>query len=98
MVPFIIGGIIFAIISLLLVLVMRSKKSGSPNPNLTQQMMPVAMPDMNAPLIAPRPVHTPSIPVQHAGPPIPYEGLPPGWTMEQWQHYGQSWLEQNRRV
>ena len=27
------------------------------------------------------------------GPPLPAGGLPPGWTMEQWQHYGQEYLE-----
>jgi len=27
------------------------------------------------------------------GPPLPPGGLPPGWTMEQWQHYGQEYLE-----
>ena len=30
-----------------------------------------------------------------AGPPLPASGLPEGWTMDQWQHYGQQWLEQN---
>ena len=29
-------------------------------------------------------------------PPIPEEGLPPGWTMEQWAYYGQKWLDQNK--
>jgi thiol-disulfide isomerase/thioredoxin len=28
-----------------------------------------------------------------AGPPIPETGLPPGWTMEQWRHYGQNYLD-----
>lgn len=28
----------------------------------------------------------------HAGPPLPAEGLPAGWNMEQWQHYGQEYL------
>jgi len=27
------------------------------------------------------------------GPPIPPTGLPPGWTMEQWRHYGQNYLD-----
>ena len=27
------------------------------------------------------------------GPPLPPGGLPPGWTMEQWKHYGQEYLE-----
>ena len=38
-------------------------------------------------------------PPQEAGmPPLPEEGLPQGWTMEQWKHYGQQWLEQNGRA
>ena len=30
-------------------------------------------------------------------PPLPAGGLPAGWTMEQWKHYGQQWLEQNQQ-
>ena len=26
-------------------------------------------------------------------PPIPEEGLPDGWSMEQWQHYGHQYVE-----
>ena len=26
-------------------------------------------------------------------PEIPKEGLPDGWTLEQWAHYGKEWLE-----
>ena len=29
-----------------------------------------------------------------AGPPLPPSGLPPGWSMAQWQHYGHQWLAQ----
>ena len=29
----------------------------------------------------------------HNGPPLPPTGLPEGWTMEQWEHYGEQWLE-----
>ena len=29
-------------------------------------------------------------------PPLPETGLPEGWTMEQWQHYGQQWLNQQQ--
>ncbi|MED5497980.1 MAG: hypothetical protein VX872_10515, partial [Candidatus Thermoplasmatota archaeon] len=28
----------------------------------------------------------------HSGPPLPPEGLPDGWTMEQWQYYGEEYL------
>ena len=30
-------------------------------------------------------------------PPIPEEGLPEGWSIEQWIHYGQRWLDQQNR-
>ena len=26
-------------------------------------------------------------------PPLPESGLPEGWSMEQWEHYGQQWLD-----
>ena len=29
-------------------------------------------------------------------PPLPESGLPEGWTMEQWQHYGEQWLNQHK--
>ncbi|MBK64959.1 MAG: hypothetical protein CMB47_05505 [Euryarchaeota archaeon] len=29
-------------------------------------------------------------------PPLPENGLPEGWTMEQWAHYGQEWLDENK--
>lgn len=29
----------------------------------------------------------------HGGPPVPDGGLPPGWTEEQWQYYGQQYLD-----
>jgi hypothetical protein len=36
-----------------------------------------------------------SAPPPQAGPPLPAEGLPVGWTMEQWQHYGAQYLQEN---
>ena len=29
-------------------------------------------------------------------PPVPESGLPEGWTMEQWQYYGQQWLDSQK--
>jgi|GEM_PF-4549891 len=40
----------------------------------------------------------PPVAVPLGAPPLPPEGLPPGWTMEQWSYYGKTWLEQNGRV
>jgi len=37
-------------------------------------------------------IMTPQVPVQ-AGPPLPPEGLPVGWTMEQWAWYGEDYLK-----
>lgn len=31
------------------------------------------------------------------GPPLPEDGLPEGWTMEQWVHYGAQWLAQQEQ-
>ena len=50
---------------------------------------PAVVPQGRPPAPAPQP--SPQVPM---GPPIPPGGIPPGWTMEQWQHYGQQWLEQ----
>ena len=47
-----------------------------------------------APPSSPEPVAAPSVaPPAAAGPPLPPEGLPEGWTMEQWEHYGQKYLD-----
>jgi len=50
---------------------------------------PAAVPAGRPPAATPIPV--PQVP---AGPPLPPTGLPPGWSMEQWQHYGHQWLAQ----
>jgi len=31
--------------------------------------------------------------VVSTAPQVPPEGLPEGWTMEQWQHYGEQYLQ-----
>ncbi|MGB2285590.1 MAG: aryl-sulfate sulfotransferase [Poseidonia sp.] len=31
--------------------------------------------------------------LSHSAPPLPQEGLPEGWTLEQWQHEGHQWIE-----
>ena len=48
------------------------------------------------PLVQPAPAVAPAVapapPPVPASPPLPPEGLPAGWTMEQWQYYGQQYL------
>jgi hypothetical protein len=33
-----------------------------------------------------------SLPVMQSGLALPESGLPEGWTMEQWEHYGEQWM------
>ena len=47
-----------------------------------------------APLPTPVPVQTQ--PVTPSVPPLPEKGLPAGWTMEQWSHYGWEWIKRNQ--
>jgi hypothetical protein len=55
-----------------------------------QPVAPMPMPQPVIPMPMPQPV-IPQAPVM--GPPIPASGIPAGWTMEQWQHYGQQHLD-----
>ena len=57
--------------------------------------IPTSMP-APAPEPAPSPASAPE-PAAETGPPLPEGGLPAGWTMEQWNHYGQQWLDQNQQ-
>lgn len=74
------------------------------------KQLPV-LPALSQPLPAPAIIATPQVapaplpavvptpqPVAQAqiAPPVPAEGLPSGWTMEQWTHYGEQWLQRNR--
>ncbi len=51
---------------------------------------PSALPPLGHPPAADK--HVPTLPSSN-GPPLPPGGLPEGWTVEQWQHYGQQWLD-----
>ena len=59
-------------------------------PNVSSMEKPV--PEISPPAASPPAV---SPPTAQAGPPLPASGLPEGWTMEQWSHYGQQWLDNN---
>tara|TARA_Y100001934_G_scaffold199652_1_gene235379 strand:- start:672 stop:857 length:186 start_codon:yes stop_codon:yes gene_type:complete len=43
----------------------------------------------------PVPAAPPPVVQQAISPPLPPGGLPAGWTLEQWQHYGAEWLRRN---
>ena len=65
-----------------------------PVPGALPSSPPPAAP---APAMAPAPAApAPAAPAAAATtPPLPAAGLPEGWTMDQWEVYGQMWLEQN---
>ena len=60
-------------------------------------VMGLPQPDITAQIISePQQQSTPVVeysPVVSTSPPVPIEGLPAGWTMEQWQHYGEQYLQ-----
>ena len=58
-----------------------------PSPSKALPALPQAGVPAPAPVVAP--------PVVPAAPPLPPGGLPVGWTMEQWQHYGHEWLRRH---
>jgi hypothetical protein len=55
-----------------------------------------------APTVAPAVVSAPAAEpagqqeVYNSGPPLPASGLPAGWTVEQWNYYGEQWLAANQ--
>jgi len=68
---------------------------GRPPSALPKGRPPVSVPLGRPPAPVPQgrpPAAAPPQPAAPAAPPLPPGGLPPGWTMEQWQYYGHQWL------
>lgn len=68
---------------------------GRPPSALPTGRPPVSVPLGRPPALVPQgrpPAAAPPQPAAPAAPPLPPGGLPPGWTMEQWQYYGHQWL------
>jgi len=66
--------------------------AGLPPAGLT----PIGLPPAAANVAKTVPNLPPPAPAARLGPPLPPSGLPPGWTMEQWQHYGAEWLRRQQ--
>ncbi len=60
-------------------------------PDLATSTSALLSPPSTAPVMAP-PVAE-QVPVPSGPPPLPADGLPEGWTMEQWNAYGEQWLQ-----
>jgi len=64
------------------------------HPVTAQAVMPTV-----APVLAPAvQIAAPQAVAAVVGPAVPAEGIPVGWTMEQWNYYGQQWLVDQGRV
>ena len=74
------GGVVLLVLVVMLLLFVGRRRSDS----LPTMTMPAPMAGLPLPSFAP--------PEIAAGPPLPPEGLPPGWTMEQWAWYGEDYL------
>ena len=63
--------------------------------------VPSTMPPQTTEVVAtvePTPESVPTVqPETTSGPPVPESGLPAGWTIEQWNAYGEMWLSQNQQ-
>lgn len=71
--------------------------SGPPSsgpPSSVPAAMPPQAPAVQKPVPEINPVPEASAPT---GPPLPESGLPAGWTMDQWNAYGEMWLAQNQQ-
>jgi len=89
----IIVGIIFTIIVVLALFVTRRKLSrNSAIPAIDMSLETIFAIQDN---VTPNPVDIQPLEMPDSaptGPPLPDEGLPPGWTMEQWAWYGEDYL------
>ncbi len=60
--------------------------------------VPAAMPPQAPEAAKPVPEIMPQTqPITPSGPPLPESGLPDGWSMDQWNAYGEMWLSQNQQ-
>jgi len=69
---------------------------GIPPAGMPPAGMPPIVPQKTIPKL-PIPSPQPSSTSRPIPPPLPATGLPPGWSMEQWNAYGQMWLDKNQR-
>ncbi len=103
-----IGGIVsISGIVVILSIILLLRHNRKENDDVIEMTPQISGPPISGPPISTTniPVHTQS--VNHnatnqvneilTDPPIPETGLPPGWTIEQWQYYGQQYLDMNKR-
>jgi len=100
------GGIaVLLAFSLLMVLLLRSRSDDEDDFTLEKEIpedVQIGPPASSGPPASIPDVQATLAPVEHeqstesSHPPVPEGGLPTGWTMEQWVHYGQQYLDRNQ--
>ncbi|MCH2649537.1 MAG: hypothetical protein MKZ57_06960, partial [Candidatus Poseidoniaceae archaeon] len=86
----IIGGTILALIIVIGLYTKRRKSNvATLHKNQTSMMEPIFGLE---PVVMQQPNVIAQAPTMPQSPPLPPEGLPPGWTMEQWNWYGDDYL------
>ena len=106
--PLVSGAIISALVIGIIIslLVLKNRRDDDIDDNLTNK--PISGPPISGPPITNPTVKVEQTPHSIGGtqqiiessaviPPVPQEGLPQGWTLEQWQYYGQQYLDMNKR-
>jgi hypothetical protein len=92
------GGLIVAIIAVIAAIVFVVMRRGGGGDGGGDQQPPQVSQMEQMGSFGMEPVATPAVstpadlPPQSGGPPLPASGLPAGWTMEQWEHYGEEYL------
>ncbi|MGB2167887.1 MAG: hypothetical protein ACPH76_01460 [Poseidonia sp.] len=77
----------------------QSQFAAAPKPVASLPATPAAVAPAQAVAapMEPQPAAAPADPTMvNTGPPLPVTGLPQGWTMEQWNYYGEQWLAANQ--
>jgi len=87
----IIGVVVVGLALIGFALVSRRGKQNPLNTDFAQNISAPFTP-LSAP-VAPTAPAMPAAPAVTAAPPLPPEGLPPGWTMDQWAWYGADYLK-----
>jgi hypothetical protein len=98
--PILLGLVGLVIVGLLLIgftVVSRRGKNNLLTTDFAQKIPvhfnPIGTPTIPAALTVPAAPTAPAVPTTPATPPLPPEGLPPGWTMDQWTWYGADYLK-----
>ena len=88
-----VGAVLLGITTIILFVIRRKPKSDSSQIAMNDFLMnPIAAQPLPMQQVIPIIETAPQLQPPPQGPPIPEEGLPPGWTMEQWSWYGEDYL------